>query len=49
MGVTYNSNQDNNQYITSFQPAYNATNMDNYFGEAKEAIASGSTGSVFIS
>ena len=48
MGVTYNSSADNNQYITSFQPAYNATNMGNYFGEAKEAIASGSTGSVAI-
>ena len=48
MGITYNSNQDNNQYITSFQPAYNATNMGDYFGEAKEAIASGSTGSVAI-
>ena len=48
MGVTYNSNQDNNQYITSFSPAYNATNMSSYFGEAKEAISTNAAGSVAI-
>ena len=48
MGVTYNSNQNNYQYLTSFIPAYAETNMDSHFGEAKEAIASGSSGSVAI-
>lgn len=35
-------------FMTSFTPSYETTNMDTYFGQAKEAIASGSTGSVGI-
>ena len=35
-------------YLTSYSPAYVDTNIDNHFGEAKEAIASGAAGSVGI-
>lgn len=40
-----NSNQG---FMTSFTPAYETTNIDSYFGEAKDAITSGSTGPVGI-
>ena len=48
MGITYNNNSNNQQYAMSFIPAYNETNMDSHFGEAKEAISSGAVGSVGI-
>jgi|9_EtaG_2_1085328.scaffolds.fasta_scaffold00560_3 hypothetical protein len=48
MGVTYNNDSNNQQYVYSFIPPYNETNMDSHFGEAKEAIASGAAGSVGI-
>ena len=35
-------------YLTSYSPAYIDTDIDNRFGEAKEAIASGAAGSVGI-
>ena len=47
-GVTFNSSTNNQQYMTTFAPAYETTNMDSYFGEAKEAITSGAAGAVGI-
>lgn len=38
----------NHQYATQFGLPYVDTNVDNYFGEAKEAISSGAAGSVAI-
>lgn len=38
----------NQSYGTQAHPAYLQTNIDNHFGEAKEAIASGAAGSVGI-
>ena len=46
IGLTFNNNQNNQQYITTMTPAYSTTNMDSHFGEAKDAITSGSAGPV---
>jgi len=48
VGITFNSNTDNQQYMTTFTPSYSTTNIDSYFGEAKEAITSGSAGPIGI-
>jgi len=48
MGITYNSNGNNYQYLTSFIPSFSQTDIDSHFGEAQEAISSGAVGSVGI-
>lgn len=57
MGVVFNSGTNptsnyidtgNHLYATQFTVPYVDTNVDNYFGEAKEAITSGSAGAVAI-
>ncbi|QBQ72528.1 hypothetical protein CRP2_gp52 [Roseobacter phage CRP-2] len=43
-----NNNADNNEYVIAGSPPYLDTNVDKYFGQATEAITSGSTGAVSI-
>ena len=44
-----NNSADNYEYVIAGSPPYLDTNIDQYFGQATEAITSGSTGAVSIS
>jgi hypothetical protein len=46
--VVANNNNDNKELQIVGNPKYLATNIDNYIGEAKEDISSGSTGAVAL-
>ena len=46
--VFANNAYDNSEYVIAGSPPYLDTNIDKYFGQATEAITSGSTGAVSI-